>query len=269
MCRVLEVSRGGFYRWLTRPESTRARSNRELTAKVKDIHQDSRETYGSPRIHAELRRQGEACGKNRVARVMREAGLRGKCRKRFKPQTTDSKHDFPIAPNLVNREFTAEAPNQLWLSDITYIPTLEGWLYLASIIDVFSRRIIGWAMDDNMRKELALSALEMAVTSRRPDSGLIHHSDRGSQYASKDYRKALKSQDIDCSMSGKGNCYDNAMKESFFHTLKVECVHGEVFETRKQAKSVIFEYIEAFYNRSRIHSGLGYSTPLEVETAVA
>jgi len=269
MCEVLGVSRSGFYVWLTRPESKQARSNRELSAKIKEIHEESRETYGSPRVHAELCRRNEPCGKNRVARVMREGGFHGKRRRRYRPKTTDSKHDLPISPNLVQREFTAEAPNLLWLADITYVPTKEGWLYLASIIDVFSRTIVGWAMDDNMRKELAIAALTMATAARRPGSGLIHHSDRGSQYASKAYRDALDDCEIACSMSGVGNCYDNAMKESFFHTLKVECVPEGGFQTKSEAKSAIFEYIEGFYNRRRIHSSLGYRTPLEVEQGAA
>lgn len=269
MCKVLGVSRSGFYVWLGRDESDRARANRDLAVEIKKIHEESLGTYGSPRVHAELRRRDHACGKNRVARIMQEEGVRGKCRRRQRPRTTDSNHNLPIAENLVKRDFSAENPNQLWLADITYIPTEEGWLYLASIIDVFSRKIVGWAMEDHMRAELTLAALRMAIEMRCLRGGLVHHSDRGSQYASKLYQDALEDHGIACSMSSVGNCYDNALKESFFHTLKVERIHGTIFRTKAEAKSSIFEYIEGFYNRRRLHSALGYRTPSEVEKEAA
>ncbi len=269
MCRVLEVSRSGFYAWLERPESERANSDKALFEKIETIYTENRGVYGSPRIHRVLIKQGDRCGKNRVARIMKEQGIRAKGKRKFKPQTTDSKHSLPIAKNLIKQDFSAAGPNQLWLADITYIATDKGWMYLAAIIDAYSRMIIGWAMADHMRKELALEALEMAVQSRGVTEGLIHHSDRGSQYASNAYQEELSRLGILCSMSGVGNCYDNAMMESLFHTLKVECVHGENFETRSEAKSVIFEYIECFYNRQRIHSSLGYKTPTQFEEQVA
>jgi transposase InsO family protein len=269
MCRVLEVSRSGFYAWLERPESKQAEANQALLSKIRTIHKDNRGVYGSPRIHEALVRQDVICGKNRVARLMKDEGIRAKGKKKFKPQTTDSNHSFPIAENLIKQDFSVAGPNQLWLVDITYVPTGEGWMYLASIIDAYSRLIIGWAMADHMRTELALDALGMAVKSRGVAEGLIHHSDRGSQYASNAYQEELRRLGIACSMSGVGNCYDNAMKESFFHTLKVECVHGENLETRSQAKSVIFDYIECFYNRVRFHSSLGYKTPIQFDQEAA
>ena len=196
---------------------------------------------------------------------MRENGIRSKVYRRFRVRTTDSNHSLPVAANVVAREFTAEAPDRLWVADITYIPTGEGWLYLASIVDVFSRKVVGWAMDSHMRTPLVLAALDMALRERRPGRDLVHHSDRGSQYASKAYRNALAAHGITCSMSSKGNCYDNALKESFFHTLKVELVYGETFATRADARSAIFEYLMVFYNRERLHSALGYMTPEEFE----
>jgi len=269
MCKVLEVSRSGFYAWLVRPESEQAKANEILLENIKTVYGESRGAYGSPRIHHVLTTRDVVCGKNRVARIMKEQGIRAKGKRKFKPQTTDSNHSFPIAENLIKQDFIAAGPNQLWLADITYIATDEGWMYLAAIIDAYSRMIIGWAMADHMRKELAIEALEMAVQSRGVTEGLIHHSDRGSQYASNAYQEELSRLGILCSMSGVGNCYDNAMMESLFHTLKVECVHGQNFETRGEAKSVIFEFIECFYNRQRIHSSLEYKTPNQFEEDAA
>lgn len=267
MCQVLGVSRSGFYAWARRAESARARADRELVDAIRDIHHKSRRTYGSPRIHAELRRRGKKCGRKRVARLMRENGIRAKTQRRFRVRTTDSNHSLPVAPNLIERDFTADAPDHLWVSDITYIPTGEGWLYLASIVDVFSRRVVGWAMEAHMRTSLVLAALQMALGNRQPGQGLVHHSDRGSQYASKVHREILAAHGIACSMSRAGDCYDNALKESFFHTLKVESVHGEDFATRADARAALFEYLEVFYNRQRLHSALGYMTPEEFEAA--
>lgn len=265
MCKVLEVSRSGFYAWAKRRESARSQADRVLLDVIRGIHEESRETYGAPRIQAVLKRQGKGCGRKRVARLMSEDGIASKVRRRFHPRTTDSNHSSPVAPNLVQQDFTAKTRDELWVADITYIPTMEGWLYLASIIDVFSRRVVGWAMEPHMRTALVLAALNMALRGRSPGRGLVHHSDRGSQYASKDYRRALEAHGVQCSMSGKGNCYDNALKESFFHTLKVELVHGESFATRAEAKAAIFEYIEVFYNRQRLHSSLGFLSPEEFE----
>jgi len=269
MCKVLEVSRSGFYSWLKRDESSRARANRELTAEIREIHLESQGIYGAPRIHAVLQYRGHKCGLNRVASLMQKAGIFSKTRRRFRVRTTDSNHSLPIAPNLVERDFTAEKPDQLWVADITYIPTGEGWLFLAAIIDVYSRRVVGWAMEPHMHTSLVMSALNMALGSRQPGVGLVHHSDRGSQYASKEHRRALETQGIRCSMSRKGDCYDNALMESFFHSLKVEWIYDEFFATRREAKAAIFEYLEIFYNRVRLHSSLGYVSPVEFETAVA
>ena len=267
MCKVLEVSRSGFYAWVRRDESARTRADRELADEIRAIHEKSRGTYGVPRIHAELQHRGNRCGRKRVARLMRELGIRAKAGRKFRVRTTDSNHALPVAPNLVAREFVAETTNELWVSDITYIPTAEGWLYLASIIDGFSRRVVGWAMESHMRTSLVLGALQMALQERQPDEGLVHHSDRGSQYASKAHRNVLDAHGIACSMSRSGDCYDNAMKESFFHTLKVECVHDASFATRAQARAAIFEFLAVFYNRQRLHSSLDYRTPEEFERA--
>jgi transposase InsO family protein len=265
MCRVLGVARSGYYAWLRRPESARKRANRALVVEIKAIHQKSRETYGSPRIHAVLRRKGYRCSRKRVARLMRLAGLRSKSPKKFKA-TTDSAHSHPVAANLLERDFEVRMANEVWLADITYIWTREGWLYLAAVLDLFSRRIVGWALDARMKADLACKALSMGINRRQPAPGLIHHSDRGSQYASKIYQKLLKRNQIVPSMSRKGNCWDNAPMESFFHTLKVELVHHRNYRTREEARREIIEYMEMFYNTRRLHSSLDYSTPAEHET---
>lgn len=264
MCRVFKVSRSGYYAWLKRPESRRKIQNRELLKKIRKVHKVSRGTYGSPRITKALKKEGIACGRNRVARLMRENGIAAKTKRKYKA-TTNSKHNYPVAENLVNQNFTVNQPNQVWVADITYIATDEGWLYLAAVEDLFQRKIVGWAMDSTMTRQLVLDALKQAVWRYQPLAGLIHHSDRGSQYASHEYQKALKDYKMIGSMSRKGNCYDNACMESFFGTLKRELIYGTRFRTRAEARQAIFEYIEVFYNRIRLHSALGYMSPVEYE----
>ncbi len=267
MCKLLEVSRSGYYAWLKREESSRARENRLLLAEIREIHKESRRTYGAPRVQAELRRRGRRVGKNRVARLMDENGLQSRVRRRFRPKTTDSNHKLPVAKNLLKDRSPTTALDEVWVADITYIRTDEGWLYLASVLDLHSRLVVGWSMKDTLRVELTLDALDMALKVRDPATGLIHHSDRGSQYAAKDYQKILDKHGLVASMSRKGNCYDNATKESFFHTLKTELVYHEHYRTREEARASVFEYIEAFYNRERLHSSLGYRSPVEFEAA--
>jgi putative transposase len=268
LCRVLEVSRAGYYAWEGREASARQKANAALVERIRQVHQDSRRTYGSPRVRAELKAQGQPVGRHRVARLMREAGLCARRRRRF-VHTTDSKHGLPVAPNVLARDFNPPRPDQAWVTDITYVPTREGWVYLAVVLDLFSRRVIGWAMDRCIDRHLVLSALDMALKSRRPSVGLLHHSDRGSQYASADYQKALAARGLRCSMSRKGNCWDNAVVESFFSTLKTELVHERDFATRESAKAALFDFIEVFYNRKRRHSSLGYVSPAEFEKAAS
>ena len=265
-CRVLDVSSSGFYDWLERPESPRAVENRALVAKIQAIHGDSRRTYGSPRVHASLQDAGCRIGRNRVARLMRDNAIRARTKRKFRV-TTDSRHDHPVAPNRLDRQFEVAAPNTVWVADISYIPTREGWLYLAVVLDLFSRQVVGWAMDQQMPQELTLAALDMAIRRRRPLPGCLHHSDRGSQYAAGDYQKQLAKYGMVCSMSRKGNCWDNAPMESFFHALKTEQVHHCDYQTRDEARRDIFEYIEVFYNRQRRHSTLGYLSPAQFELA--
>jgi len=264
MCRVLGVSESGYYAWRKRPPSARGEANRVLVEQIRCIHQESHQTYGSPRIRAALRAQGVVCNQKRVARLMRLYHIRGCDRRRRRRTTTQSHHRYPVAANLLQRDFTAEAPNRKWLGDISYIDTREGALYLASLEDVFSRKIVGWAMDDHMETALVERALRMALAQRQPAAGLLHHSDQGSQYASDAYRGLLAKRDIVASMSRTGDCYDNAMKESFFATLKTECA-TEPFATRAEARTTVFEYIEVFYNRQRLHSALGYRSPEHFE----
>jgi transposase InsO family protein len=235
-----------------------------LTVQIAVIHQESRQTYGSPRVFKELKARGIALGRKRVERLMKSAGIAVHPLRRF-VTTTDSDHDQPIAPNLLEQDFTAAAPNQRWVTDITYIPTDEGWLFLAAILDLYSRRIVGWAMQPTMHRSLVLKALDMAVTDRRPSAGLIHHSDRGSQYASEDYRNALDAHGLVASMSRRACCYDNAAMESFWHTLKNELTHRQHYQTRAEAQQNIFAYIEVFYNRVRRHSSIGYLSPVTFE----
>lgn len=268
LCEILQVSRSGYYAWRQRPPRAQAQRRKQLAEQIRGVHSASRCTYGSPRIHAELRAQGIACSKNTVAKLMRSEGIRSKRRRRFVVRTTDSRHDHPIAENHLNRQFDQPLPNQAWAADITYIPTGEGWLYLAAVIDLCSRKIVGWATADHLRAELVCQALEMAVTHRDPLQELLHHSDRGVQYACEDYQQLLSVHGLLPSMSRTGNCYDNAVMESFFGTLKTELIHHETYETRAQARQALFEYIEVFYNRKRRHSALGYVSPAEYEACL-
>ena len=264
LCQVLTVSRSGYYAWRIRPVSQREMANCELMKKIKVVHEDSWETYGSPRVYQELKAQGISCSENRVARLMQSHGIRAKQVKR-KKMTTKANAAHLVAPNLLNGNFTAERPDEKWLADISYIPTAEGWLYLAVIMDLFTRLIVGWSMAARMTSSLVEAALEMALQQRQPPPGLLHHSDRGSQYTGKDYQILLKSNIIEVSMSSTGNCYDNAPIESLFGTLKTELVHHRAYRTREEAKSDIFFYIEGFYNRRRRHSALGYLCPVDFE----
>jgi putative transposase len=263
MARVLEVSRSGYYAWRGRGPSGRATANAELVERIRTIHVESRGTYGYPRIHAELRGE-RAVGRNRVARLMRAEGLAG-WRPRSRKFTTRRDEEALPAPDLVDRRFIADAPNRLWLADVTYVPTLEGWLYLAFVLDACSRRVVGWSMGEHLRAELVVGALGMAVGRRKPGEGLIHHSDRGSQYTSLEFGQRLKEAGILPSMGSVGDAYDNAMAESFVSTLKRELITRSVWPSREAARVAIFEYIEVFYNRSRLHSSLGYLSPAEFE----
>lgn len=264
LCRVLQVSRSGYYAWRDRAESRRARRDAQLSSLIRVAHVRSRGTYGSPRIRQDLREWSFRVSRKRVARLMREAGLVGRRPRRFRV-TTDSTHCLPIAANLVKRRFEAKAPNQLWVTDITYIDTWEGWLYLAVVLDMYSRRVVGYALADHLRTELALEALRTALGLRQPDANLIHHSDRGCQYASEPYRSALAARGIVCSMSRVGNCWDNAVAESFFSTLKRELVHRRSWPTRALARAAISEYISGFYNPKRRHSSIGGVSPMAFE----
>jgi putative transposase len=264
MCTVLDVSPSGYYVWRGRPPSKREMANRELCKKIETVYNDSHETYGSPRIYRDLKKQGVDCSENRVARLMRLRGLRAKQTKRYKVTTKRNKA-HPVAPNLLKRDFEANRPDQKWLTDITYIPTQEGWLYLAAVLDLYSRRIVGWAMSDRMTSDLTIDALKMAICQRQPDLDLIHHSDQGSQYTDGTYQALLKDYGIQVSMNGAGSWYDNAPMESFFGTLKSEWVYHRVYRTRDEARSDLFYYIEAFYNRRRLHSALDYLSPEEYE----
>ena len=264
MCRVLGVSASGFYAWCKRPDSKRAQRNRVLTVAAAEAHRKSRGTYGSPRLHRELKELGFKAGRHRIARLMHAAGLVGIRRRRY-VVTTDSKHTLPLAKNLLDREFFVASPNRVWATDITYVRTWEGWLYLAVVVDLFSRKAVGWATADHLRTELALDALSMALRQRSPGHELVHHSDRGTQYASDAYRRRLNEHGITCSMSRKGNCWDNAVVESFFATLKVELVDRHRWATRQAAARAIDEYIRVFYNHERRHSYLDYLTPAAFE----
>ena len=269
MCDVLDVSPAGYYAWRSRPESQRSSDNRDLLEDIQRVHRDNHGRYGSPRVHEELKAQGRGASRGRIERLMRHHGIRAIMARPRRAGTTDSRHDLPIAPNLLDRNFTADAPNRIWLADITYVETDQGWLYLAAILDLYSRRIVGWAMADHLRADLPLAALRMAISAQRPGAGLIHHSDRGVQYASSEYRNALQSAGFSASMSRKGDCYDNAPMESFFHTLKTELVHHTQYATRADATRDIFAYIEGFYNRTRRHSAIGYISPVEMELKTA
>lgn len=265
MAKIMRVSKSGYYAWLNRPASNRQREDRRLLVLVRASYEQSRRTYGYRRVFDDLKEQGETCGYHRIKRIMRDNNIIPKTTRKFKV-TTQSKHNKPIHDNYLKRQFSADYPNQRWVSDITYIPTVEGWLYLAVIMDLYSRKIIGWSMSNRMKDDLVIDALRMALFQRNvPAAGLLLHSDRGSQYAASTLQKILLQHSIQCSMSRKGDCWDNAAMESFFHTLKTECVHHERYQTRDEAKKAIFDYIEVFYNRQRKHSFLGYKSPEEYE----
>ncbi len=266
MCEQLGVSRSGYYAWKQRPECERDKADQALAEVVTQVHQESRGRYGSPRVHAELRARGQRVGRKRVARLMSQRGLVARKKRRF-ARTTDSRHNQPVAPNLLERDFSPGQPNSTWATDITYVGTRQGWLYLAVVMDLFSRRGVGWSMSQQIDRYLVLNALDMALQGRQPPRGLLHHSDRGSQYASTDYQQALATRGIQCSMSRKGNCWDNAVVESFFSSLKLELVYTTDFATREQARVALFDYIEVFYNRQRRHSSLGFMSPADFELA--
>lgn len=268
VCAVLEVSRSGYYAWLKRPQSARLARRDQLAVKIARTHQKNKRRYGSPRVFEALQIQGEKVCENTVASIMKERDIRARKKRKFVPSTTDSQHANPVAPNVLNREFDAELPNQKWVTDITFIPTQEGWLYLAAVIDLYSRKVVGWSMADHMRTSLVSDALNMAIVQRCPGKGLLHHSDRGVQYTSEDYMHLLQSHEMIPSMSRKGNCWDNAPMESFWATLKTELVNDEDYMTREQAQASIFEYIEVFYNRQRLHSSLGYKSPEAFEAGL-
>jgi putative transposase len=264
MCRVLGVSKSGYYAWKARPAPRRTAEDQVLAARISDAHERSRGTYGSPRVHRELRAGGVRVGKKRVERLMRHIGLQG-CKKRRFVRTTDSNHGHPVAPNVLARAFHAAAPNRAWVGDVTYVQTAEGWLYLAVLLDLFSRRVVGWATSDTNDRALALAALEQALSERKPATGLIHHTDRGSPYASEDYRAALARAGIIASMSATGDCFDNAVAESFFASLKTEWVDRHDYETHAAAVASIADYIDSFYNPARRHSHLDYVSPIQFE----
>jgi len=266
-CDVLAVSRSGYYAWRKRPPSEAARRREKLTDEIRTAYAVGRAAYGSPRVHRELLAQDTKCDRKTVARLMKQAGIQAKTMKKFRVSTTDSNHRQPIAENVVNRDFAPSAPNRTWVADITYVPTQEGWLYLAAVEDLYSRKIVGWSMSERIDSRLVVDALEMAVERQLPGDGLIAHSDRGVQYASEHYRELLTRHGITCSMSRRGNCWDNAPMESFFATLKKELIHLENYETRAAARHSIFEYIEVFYNRVRRHSALNYLSPVNFELA--
>lgn len=268
MCRVLEVSRSGFYRWAGEPVGKRECRRVELGDAIVRVHAANRGVYGSPRVHAALVQEGRRVCRNTVAKVMKQRGIKARTHRRFKVRTTDSNHDHPIAPNLLERRFAADGLNRAWLTDITYIPTDEGWLYLAGVMDLCSRKIIGWSMAEHMRADLVCDALNMALAARRPGADLLHHSDRGVQYACDEYQRLLAVRGVRVSMSGVADCYDNAPQESFWGKLKTEMVYLEHFATREQARAAIFEYIECFYNRVRLHSSLGYVSPERFEAGM-
>jgi putative transposase len=264
LCETLEVSTAGYYAWRQRPPSFQEQRREALLVLIQGIHAEVKQRYGSPRVYRELVARGQDCCVNTVTKLMHDNDIRAKTARKFRC-TTDSNHPWPVAANILDRQFDPEAPNEVWLTDITYIPTREGWLYLAAVEDLYSRRVVGWSMADTMTSRLVVDALEMAVQKRLPDVGLLAHSDRGSQYASEHYQRLLGKHGIECSMSGVGQCWDNAPMESFFASLKKELTHHEDYATRAEAQSSIFEYIEVFYNRQRRHSSLGYQSPVDFE----
>ena len=264
MCRVLGVSRSGYYAWRSRPKSERTQASDKLLVRIREEYWLSRKTYGSPRIHAALRKKGVHCSRKRVARLMRLGQIVARKARRRIPHTTQRDPKALPAPNVLNQDFSSPAPDRKWVGDITYIDTAEGWLYLAAVLDLFSRRVVGWAMDEQMETSLVQNAWKMAISQRNPSTELLHHSDQGSQYTSDLYQRSLATHHCQVSMSRVGNCFDNAAMESFFSTLKAECADHQ-FDTRAQARTTIFEYIEAWYNRQRLHSTLNYLSPVEFE----
>jgi putative transposase len=264
MCQVFEVSRSGYYEWCERPDSEQKKRRQELSTRIRYLFLESRRLYGSPKITHLLWREGICVSQKTVARLMKEGGMVSRTMRKYKA-TTQSKHALPVHPNTLNQQFSAQRPNQVWMSDITYVSTQEGWVYVASVMDLFSRKIVGWHADSRMTKELVLTAIDRAYQQQRPTGSVLHHSDRGSQYASHEYQERLNSYQMTTSMSRKGNCYDNACIESFHNLLKRECVYLSHFSSRKHAKQAIFEYIECFYNRKRIHSSIGYVSPVHYE----
>jgi transposase InsO family protein len=269
LCETLGVSRSGYYAWRDRPPSPNTQRRERLVAEIRAVHGDSHATYGSPRVYQALQARGIPCSENTVAKLMRAEGVRAKARRPFVVRTTDSRHDQPVAANVLNRQFYPDRPNTVWTADITYVPTAEGWLYLAVVLDLFSRRVVGWATADHLRSELTCDALRMALEHRKPTGELLHHSDRGRQYASDAYQRLLADHGIEPSMSRPGDCYDNAVTESFFSTVKREWTHHASYATRAEARRSLFEYIEVFYNRQRLHSTLGYRSPAEYEVRFA
>jgi putative transposase len=264
-CEALEVSPSGYYSWLKRPPSFQEQRREALLVLIRDVHAEVKERYGSPRVRALLAARGEACCVNTVAKLMRDNDIRAKSARKFRCKTTDSGHALPVADNVLSRDFDPSGPNESWVADITYVPTREGWLYLAIVEDLYSRKVVGWSMAATMESRLVVDALEMAVKRRLPGEGLVAHSDRGSQYASDHYQRLLGKHGITCSMSEVGQCWDNAPAESFFATLKKELVHHEDYKTRQEARASIFEYVEVFYNNQRLHSSLGYVAPAAYE----
>lgn len=266
-CRVLRVSTSGYYRWIRHPVGARQARSQELTGKIRAVHEASRRIYGAPKVQRELHARGVTLNRKTVARIMRQNSLRSKVTRKFRVRTTDSDHDHPVATNVLDRKFTAVTPDAAWLCDITYIPTGEGWLYLAGVMDLCSRKIVGWSMAGHLRVGLVLDALAMATAARSPAPGLVHHSDRGVQYCCTEYRRELESRGMVASMSRRGECYDNAPVESFWATLKKELMSDRAFTTREEARAAIFEYIEVFYNRKRIHGSIGYVSPEAFEAS--
>jgi len=268
LCRLLGVTRQGYYAYANRPPSERLKRERALQQRVQQVHTESRGTYGSPRVLATLKQRGEPASKRRVERALRSLGLRGRAPRRWR-STTRANPLHPVVGNVLDRDFTASRPNERWVTDISYIWTDEGWCYLAAILDLFSRTVVGWALDSTLSTSLPLAALDMAVRRRRPNKGLLHHSDRGCQYTSTEYRSVLAELGVTVSMSRKGNCWDNAVAESFFATLKTELIYGHTWTTRVELRAAVFEYIEVFYNRRRLHSAVAYRTPAQVESDFA
>lgn len=264
MCEALDVSRSGFYAWCKRPPSNRSKERSAIGFALLNLHRKNRELYGAPRLQKGLAQAGMKCSRGRVISIMREFGIKSKMTKKFKA-TTNSRHNLPVADNLLNRNFSPNQANTVFGSDITYIATNEGWLYLAIVMDLYSRKIVGWSMANHLRAELAVDALAAAIAKNKPIFGALHHSDRGVQYASKDYQTLLNKNGLKCSMSAKGDCYDNAVVESFFGSLKTELVYLQKFNTREEARKAVFEYIEVFYNRQRLHSALGFLSPVDYE----